>query len=54
MNCAQGINKNNCYIRAVIVKAQVNAEKVKNENLKAEKAAETLLESIKKFKKELN
>ena len=29
MNSAQGINKNNCNIRALIVKAQVNAEKVK-------------------------
>ena len=51
MDSAQGVNKNNCYIRALIVKAQVNAEKVKNENLKAEKAAETLLESIKNIQK---
>lgn len=51
MDSSKGVNKNNYYIRALLVRAQVNAEKVKNENLKAEKAAETLVESIKNVQK---
>ena len=51
MDSSKGVNKNNYYIRALLVKAQVNAEKVKNENLKAEKAAEVLVDSIKNVQK---
>ena len=46
-----GVNKNNFYIRGLLVKAQVNAEKVKKENLKAEAAIEVLVESVKSIQK---
>ena len=46
-----GVNKNNFYIRGLLVKAQVNAEKIRKENLKAEAAIEVLLESVKSIQK---
>ena len=46
-----GVNKNNFYIRGLLVKAQVNAEKVRKENLKAESAIDVLLESVKSIQK---
>ena len=46
-----GVNKNNFYIRGLLVKAQVNAEKVRKENLKAESAIEVLVESVKSIQK---
>ena len=46
-----GVNKNNFYIRGLLVKGQVNAEKVKKLNLKAEAAIEVLAESIKSVQK---
>ena len=42
-----GVNKNNFYIRGLLVKAQVNAEKVRKQNLKAEAAIEVLFEYVK-------
>ena len=46
-----GVNKNNFYIRGLLVKAQVNAEKVRKENLKAEAAIDVLIESVKSIQK---
>ena len=46
-----GVNKNNFYIRGLLVKAQVNAEKVRKQNLKAEAAIEVLVESVKSILK---
>ena len=46
-----GVNKNNFYIRGLLVKAQVNAEKVRKQNLKAETAIEVLVESVKSIQK---
>ena len=46
-----GVNKNNFYIRGLLVKAQVHAQKIKKENLKAEAAIEVLLESVKSIQK---
>ena len=46
-----GVNKNNFYIRGLLVKAQVNAEKVRKQNLKAEAAIEVLVESVKSIQK---
>ena len=46
-----GVNKNNFYIRGLLVKAQVNAEKVRKDNLKAEAAIEVLVESVKSIQK---
>ena len=46
-----GVNKNNFYIRGLLVKAEVNAEKVRKENAKAEAAIEILVESVKSIQK---
>ena len=46
-----GVNKNNFYIRGLLVKAKVNAEKVRKQNLKAEAAIEVLVESVKSIQK---
>ena len=44
---SQGLNKNSYYIKALLVKACVNSEIVKDQNLKAEEAIEVLLNSVK-------
>ena len=46
-----GVTKNNFYIRGLLVKAEVNAEKVRKDNLKAEAAIEVLVESVKSIQK---
>ena len=45
------VNKNNFYIRALLVKAQVKAEESKKKELKAEAAIKSLLDSINDIQK---
>ena len=49
-----GVNKNNFYIRGLLVKAQVTAEKVRKENLKAEAAIEVLVDAVKNIQKSID